>query len=78
MHNILQITNLDQAKDPAANRALLVVLSSQTSGLEFPNNQVDAGTFKYRSERGDGSPATPDRHNWYLVRADETETRQHG
>jgi outer membrane autotransporter protein len=68
----LQITNLNQGQDPAANRALLVVISNQTSGLEFPSNQVDAGTFKYESQRGDNTPITPDSHNWYLVRDDET------
>jgi outer membrane autotransporter protein len=68
----LQITNLNQGQDPAAHRALLVVISNQTSGLEFPSNQVDAGTFKYESQRGDNTPTTPDPHNWYLVRDDET------
>jgi outer membrane autotransporter protein len=68
----LRITNLNQGQDPAANRALLVVISNQTSGLEFPSNQVDAGTFKYESQRGDNTPITPDPHNWYLVRDDET------
>jgi outer membrane autotransporter protein len=68
----LQITNLNQGQDPAANRALLVVISNQTSGLEFPSNQIDAGTFKYESQWGDSTPITPDPHNWYLVRDDET------
>jgi hypothetical protein len=40
----LQIINLDQSHDPGVNKALLVVISAQTSGLEFPSNQVDAGT----------------------------------
>jgi outer membrane autotransporter protein len=68
----LRIINLNQGQDPAANRALLVVISNQTSGLEFPSNQVDAGTFKYESQRGDNTPITPDPRNWYLVRNDET------
>jgi outer membrane autotransporter protein len=68
----LQITNLNQGQDPTANRALLVVISNQTSGLEFPSNQVDAGTFKYESKRGDNTLLTPDPRNWYLVRDDET------
>ena len=68
----LQITNMNQGQDPAANRALLVVISNQNSGLEFPSNQVDAGTFKYESQRGDNTPVTPDPRNWYLVRDDET------
>ena len=68
----LQITNLNQGQDPAAHRALLVVISNQSSGLEFPSNQVDAGTFKYESQRGNNTPITPDLRNWYLVRDDET------
>jgi outer membrane autotransporter protein len=68
----LQIGNPDQGHDPAPNRALLVAQSAQTSGLEFPSNQVEAGTFKYKTQRGDNTPATPNPNDWYLVRADET------
>jgi outer membrane autotransporter protein len=67
----LQITNLDQATDPPPNSGLLVVVSNQTNGLEFPSNLVDAGTFKYETQRGNGTSVAPDPHNWYLVRADE-------
>ena len=48
------------------------MISNQSSGLEFPSNQVDAGTFKYESQRGDNTPVTPDPRNWYLVRDDQT------
>jgi outer membrane autotransporter protein len=69
----LQIINLNQSQTPQVNRALLVVISAQTSGLEFPSNQVDAGAFKYESRRGDNTSLTPDEHNWYLVRTDQPE-----
>jgi outer membrane autotransporter protein len=69
----LQIINLDQSHDPGVNKALLVVISAQTSGLEFPSNQVDAGTFKYQSRRGNNTTVTPDPNNWYLVRTDTPE-----
>ena len=71
--HLLQITNPNQSQDPQVNRALLVVISAQTSGLEFPSNIVDAGTFKYESRRGDKTPLTPDPNNWYLVRTDTPE-----
>jgi outer membrane autotransporter protein len=71
--HLLQITNPNQSQDPQVNRALLVVISAQTSGLEFPSNIVDAGSFKYESRRGDKTPLTPDPNNWYLVRTDTPE-----
>jgi outer membrane autotransporter protein len=66
----LRITNLDQGADLPPGIALLVVVTNQTSGLEFPSNLVDGGTYKYETERGNGTSGL-DMHNWYLVRADE-------
>src|SRR5262249_49044673 len=71
----LQITNINQGQDLPADSALLVVKTAQTSGLEFPSNEVDAGTFKRVTERGDSDNpvGATDPHNWYLVREDEPE-----
>jgi outer membrane autotransporter protein len=66
----LRITNLDQGADLPPGTALLVVVTNQTSGLEFPSNLVDGGTYKYETERGNGRSGL-DKHNWYLIRADE-------
>src|SRR6516162_8102673 len=71
----LEITNINQGQDLPVNSALLVVQTAQTSGLEFPSNEVDAGTFKRVTERGDSDNpgGATDPHNWYLVREDEPE-----
>ena len=66
----LQITNLNQSVDLAPNTALLVVITGDGRAT-FTSNLVDAGTFKYEVQRGNGLNPTPNEDNWYLVRADE-------
>jgi hypothetical protein len=48
-HKLL-ITNINQGSDLPGNEALLVVKTAQTTGLAFPSNKVDGGTFKYVTE----------------------------
>ena len=66
----LSISNLNQGADPVPNKALLVVTTGDGQA-QFRSNLVDAGTFKYEVQRGNGLPATPNENNWYLVRGDE-------
>jgi pertactin len=53
-HKLL-ITNINQGKDLSGNAALLVVKTANISGLAFPSNKVEGGTFNYVTEEGDNA-----------------------
>jgi len=55
--------------DLRPNQALLVVQTSD--GVAGFSGMTDRALFKYFVVHGDGSPATPNPDDWYLVRADK-------
>jgi outer membrane autotransporter protein len=65
----LVIENQNESDDPKKDKVLLVVRTND--GLaNFSGKTVDAGTFEYEVQRGNGKFGTNER-NWYLFREDE-------
>ncbi len=67
--HLLTFVNRNQGSDLPVNSALLVVRTAD-GGAGF-RGETDGGTFKYFVVHGDGSPVTPFKNDWYLVRGDE-------
>jgi outer membrane autotransporter protein len=72
--HLLTFVNRNQGSDLPVNTALLVVRTPD-GGAGF-TGETDGGTFKYFVIHGDGSPVTPIKNDWYLVRGDEIKPPQ--
>jgi outer membrane autotransporter protein len=66
---LVSFDNQPQGVDGPANKGLLVVQTAD--GRATFQGQTDAGTYKERLVRGNGSAVTPDPKSWYLVREDQ-------
>jgi len=65
----VSLNNQPQSLDGPANKGLLVIQTPD--GQATFQGQADAGTFKERLVRGNGSSTIPDPHSWYLFREDQ-------
>ena len=72
--HLLTFVNRNQGSDLPVNTALLVVRTPD-GGAGF-TGETDGGTFKYFVVHGNGSPVTPIKNDWYLVRGDEIKPPQ--
>lgn len=66
---LVSFDNQPQGVDGPANKGLLVVQTAD--GRATFQGQTEAGTYKERLVRGNGSAVTPDPKSWYLVREDQ-------
>jgi outer membrane autotransporter protein len=66
---LVSINNQPQGIDGPANKGLLVVQTAD--GQATFQGQTEAGTFRERLVRGNGTAVTPDPKSWYLVREDQ-------
>ena len=63
-----RLTFFDRGTDLRPNESLLVVKTRD--GVAGFSGMTDRAVYKYYVVHGDGSRATPDPNDWYLVRAD--------
>ncbi len=66
--HMLNFFDLGRGTDLRGNQALLVVETAD--GIAGFSGMTDRAVFKYYVVHGDGSSATPNPDDWYLVRAD--------
>jgi outer membrane autotransporter protein len=66
---LVSFNNQPQSLDGPANKGLLVVQTAD--GQATFQGQAEAGTFKERLVRGNGSAVAPDPKSWYLFREDQ-------
>jgi hypothetical protein len=67
--HLLTFTDRDHGTDLRPNQALLVV--ETPDGIAGFSGMTDRAVFKYYVVHGNGSSATPNPDDWYLVRADK-------
>jgi outer membrane autotransporter protein len=67
--HLLTFSDRGHGTDLRANGALLVVKTSD--GVAGFSGMIDRAVYKYYVVHGNGSPATPNPDDWYLVRADK-------